>query len=308
MVSKRRNRSTKNRKSRRSRNKLNGGITFKTGKYGFFCNKETYNKLFGNVVKGEDAPSINKLNSELSLKGYRLENNSGVAKLIISNGERALNAANLIGNTIGYTLVSPFLIGIVLIGVGLSFTDKEKALRKKEEIAARTTSSYKHGQLDRILDKGLNAEIGYYKGLKPTPQVSLSFPPTKDVPQNQESETDDPQNSQPTTDVSENSQPTTDDPQNSQPTTDVSVNSQPTTDDLPTLVSVNLDNDTEIKEFIDVFISLTHLQKLKIDCCVVINVNRFSANTYERIVDKNPIPSVELSNIEASAQALSIIN
>jgi hypothetical protein len=255
MTSKRRKLLTKNRKSRRSQNKLKGGITFKTGKYGFFCNKETYNKLFGNVVKGEDAPSINKLNSQLSLKGYRLENNSGVAKLIISNGERALNAANLIGNTIGYTLVSPFLIGIVLLGVGLSFTDKEKALRKKQEIAARTTSSYKHGQLDRILDKGLNAEIGYYKGLKPPP---------KDVPQNQESKTEVP----------------------------------------PTLVSVNLDNDTEIKEFIDVFISLTHLQKLKIDCCVVINVNRFSANTYDRIVDKNLIPSVELSNIEASSQEL----
>lgn len=108
------------------------------------------------------------------------------------------------------------MIGIVLIGVGLSFTDKEKALRKKNEIASRTTSSYKHGQLDRILDKGLNAEIGYYKGLKPEPQ---------DVPQN----------------------------------------TQPTTDVPPTLVSINLDNDTEIKEFIDVFISLTHLQKLKID-------------------------------------------
>lgn len=138
---------------------------------------------------------------------------------------------------------------------------RKKHLEKKQEIAARTTSSYKHGRLDEILDKGLNAEIGYYKGLKPRPQVSPIWPPPKELPQNQESETEVP----------------------------------------PTLVSVNLDNDTEIKEFIDVFISLTHLQKLKIDCCVVINVNPFSANTYDRIVDKNPIPSVELSNIEASA-------
>jgi hypothetical protein len=249
MTSKRKSHLTKNRKSRRSQNKLNGGITFKSGKYGFFCNKETYNSLFGNVVKGQDAPSINKLNSQLSLKGYRLENNSGVAKLIISNGERALNAAKLIGNTIGYTLVSPILIGFVVIGVVLYFTDEEKALRKKEQINARTTSSYKYDQLDRILDKGLNAEIGYYKGLKP---------------QNQELKTD----------------------------------------DLPTLVSVNLNNDTEIKEFIDVFISLTHLQKLKIDCCVIINVNPLSANTYDRIVDKNPNPSVEVSNIEASVKEL----
>ena len=221
----------------------------------FFCNKETYNSLFGNVVKGEDAPSINKLNSQLSLKGYRLENNSGVAKLIISNGERALNAAKLIGNTIGYTIVSPLLLLIVVPGVAWYFSDETIKERKEKEIVARTTSSYKHGQLDRILDKGLNAEIGYYKGLKPEPQ---------DVPQN----------------------------------------TQPTTDVPPTLVSINLDNDTEIKEFIDVFISLTHLQKLKIDCCVVINVKPFDTNIYERIVDKNPIPSVEVSNIEASAQEL----
>jgi len=264
MASKRRNRSTKNRKSRRSQNKLKGGITFKSGKYGFFCNRETYNSLFGIVVKGQDAPSINKLNSQLSLKGYRLENNSGVAKLIISNGERAVDAAKYIGITIGYTLVSPILSLVVVPGVAWYFSDDQIKERKEEEINDRTTSGYKHSKVDEILDKGLNAEIGYYKGLKPKPQVSSIWPPPNDVPQN----------------------------------------SQPTTNVPPTLVSVNLDNDTVIKEFIDVFISLTHLQKLKIDCCVVININPFSANTYERIVDKNPIPSVELSNIEASALEL----
>ena len=240
---------TKKLKSKRSfkkKNILNGGITFKSGKYGFFCNKETYSSLFGNIVNGQDAPSINKLNSQLSLKGYRLENNSGVAKLIISNSERAIDAFKLIGKNIGNIIISPLLIGFVIPLLAWYYSDEKIEERKQEEIKARTTDNYLYSDFDKLLDKGLNAQIGYYK----------------------------------------------------------SQNSQLTNDDL---VSINLENDKEIQEFIDVFISLKHLEKLKIDCCVVINVNSFKTNTYDRIVYKNPNSTVMLSSIKGSDKELTLI-
>jgi len=241
ILSKRKSILTKKQKSKRSfkKNNLNGGITFKSGKYGFFCNKETYNSLFGNVVKGQNAPSINKLNSQLSLKAYRLENNSGVAKLVISNNERAIDAVKLIGVNIGNIIISPFLIGFVIPGLVSYYSDEKIQERKQEKIKSRTTDTYVYNEFDKLLDKGLNAEIGYYK----------------------------------------------------------SQNSQLTNQDL---VSINLENDKEIEEFIDVFISLKHLEKLKIDCCVIINVNPLKTNTYDRIVNKNPNSSVILSSIKGA--------
>jgi hypothetical protein len=83
------------------------------------------------VVKGQDSTNINKLNSQLLLKGYRLENNSGLAKLIISNGERAVK---FIIATICYIFISPILLLFVVLSVAWYFLDKQIKETKEKQI------------------------------------------------------------------------------------------------------------------------------------------------------------------------------
>jgi hypothetical protein len=117
------------------KNKLSGGVTFKSGKYAFFCDDvflSSYNnKLFSNYKPDNDAPSISKINSELSLKGYRLENNTNVAKLLISR-ERSINEMEIdpkfsIGMILGGIAILPVL---VVASTGFMMADAAGLVKK----------------------------------------------------------------------------------------------------------------------------------------------------------------------------------
>jgi hypothetical protein len=57
-------------KSSIKKNKYKGGLTSKSGVYGFFVNKSQWDKLFGAIVKDADAPSISKIEDSLRYQGY----------------------------------------------------------------------------------------------------------------------------------------------------------------------------------------------------------------------------------------------
>ena len=69
-----------NNKLKRSikKNKYIGGLTSMKGKYGFFCNKSQWIKLFGQVVENSKAPSISNIDEQFSKNGYRIENNTNL--------------------------------------------------------------------------------------------------------------------------------------------------------------------------------------------------------------------------------------
>ena len=64
------------------KNKYIGGITSLSGLYGFFVNKAEWIKLFGNVEKDKDAPSIKDIEDKLKGKGYIFKNRTRSFRLI----------------------------------------------------------------------------------------------------------------------------------------------------------------------------------------------------------------------------------
>ena len=137
---------------------MHGGITLKKGKYAFFCNKKFFEKykinseldtlkikerekkdnssinelsendnpliimykLQGKLKNIElpdfsynDAPSISQLNKELSLCGYRLENNTNSAKLILSSSQESHEGDPV--STIGMTFRNASAISTVIV-------------------------------------------------------------------------------------------------------------------------------------------------------------------------------------------------
>ena len=92
---------SKNLKRSLKKNKYIGGITSKSGLHAFFVNKAEWNKLFGEVVKDTDAPSIKNalgikedplsiknIEEKLKGKGYYIENNGMYIDLIGVNGSK----------------------------------------------------------------------------------------------------------------------------------------------------------------------------------------------------------------------------
>ena len=70
------------------KNKLKGGLTFKSGLFCFFVN-ECYAASNGiNFIEDKEAPSINELNNKLHFNGYRIENNSDTLELLVDNKHR----------------------------------------------------------------------------------------------------------------------------------------------------------------------------------------------------------------------------
>jgi hypothetical protein len=65
-----------------------GGITSMSGLYAFFINKAEWIKLFGEVVKDKDAPSIKDIEHKLKAKGYYIENKSKYINLIGVEGSK----------------------------------------------------------------------------------------------------------------------------------------------------------------------------------------------------------------------------
>lgn len=69
-------------KSSIKKNKYKGGLTSKSGVYGFFVNKSEWNNLFGAIVKDADAPSISKIEDSLRYQGYFFKKGSGYIDVI----------------------------------------------------------------------------------------------------------------------------------------------------------------------------------------------------------------------------------
>lgn len=237
----------KNNKSRLiNKNKMRGGITLKKGKYAFFCNKKFFEKYKinskldtlkikereekDNSLKNElsendnsfitinklrekaknailtdysdtNAPSISQLNKELSLCGYRLENNTNTAKLILSSSQEAHEGdpASTVGMIFrnASAISTVIVIAPVLLTAGIGFK-----LNLKDSID-RTENQNK-----------LNAEIIFEQ-------------------------------------------------------------------------NVNLDDDEQIQ---NVFVEINkqdHLKFLKINCCVVIDINPILSNKFIKVVNSN---------------------
>jgi hypothetical protein len=70
------------------KNKYIGGITSMSGLHAFFVNKAEWNKLFGEVVNDEKAPSIKDIEHKLKAKGYYIENKSYYINLIGVEGSK----------------------------------------------------------------------------------------------------------------------------------------------------------------------------------------------------------------------------
>ena len=64
------------------KNKYIGGRTSLSGLHGFFVNKAEWIKLFGNVEKDKDAPSIKDIEDKLKGKGYIFKNRTRSFRLI----------------------------------------------------------------------------------------------------------------------------------------------------------------------------------------------------------------------------------
>lgn len=244
----------KNNKSRFiNKNKMHGGITLKKGKFAFFCNYKFFEKykinqkLDNSVVKEEEkkenssfnelskndnplitlyklqgklqnvnlpdysylnAPSVGQLNKELSLCGYRLENNTNTAKLILSSSQEAHEGdpASAIGMT--FRNVSKYGSAVVITPL-LFLSGLKVKLNSIEQSSIERTENQKE----------LNAEIIFDK-------------------------------------------------------------------------NINLDDDEQIqKVFVDIN-NHEHLKFLKINCCVVIDINPIFSNKFIKIVKSN----IKLSN------------
>lgn len=189
----------KNNKSRFiNKNKMHGGITLKKGKYAFFCNKKFFEKYKINSkspinspinssddysIKREndnlplpesyitlqnklknmklpdfsynDAPSISQLNKELSLCGYRLENNTNAAKLILSSSQESHEGdpASTIGMTFrnASAISTAIVIAPVLFTAGIGFK-----LNLKDGIDRTENQNKLNAEI--ILDQNVNLE------------------------------------------------------------------------------------------------------------------------------------------------------
>jgi hypothetical protein len=245
----------KNNKSRFiNKNKMRGGITLKKGKYGFFCNYKFFEKYQINSklreykIKEEEkeinssnnefskndnlvtlayklqdkannvslsdysytnAPSVSQLNKELSLCGYRLENNTNTAKLILSSSQEAHEGdpASAIGMT--FRNASKYSSAIVIVPfLVLTGANFKLNLKDDESTLKRTENQNK-----------LNAEIIFDQ-------------------------------------------------------------------------NINLDDDEQIQKVFSDINKHEHLKFLKINCCVVIDINPIFSNKFIKIVNSN----IKLSN------------
>jgi hypothetical protein len=192
----------KNNKSRFI-NKMRGGITLKNGKYGFFCNYKFFEKYQINQkldtlkIREEEkknisslnelsendnslttmyklqsklknvslpdysytnAPSVSQLNKELSLCGYRLENNTKTAKLILSSSQEAHEGdpASAIGMTFSNAskYSSAIVIAPLLFLTGANF----KLNLKDDQSTANRTENQKELNAEIIFDQTINLD------------------------------------------------------------------------------------------------------------------------------------------------------
>ena len=107
------------------KNNLHGGLTLKSGLYAYFCNAEHAENNGIKFIKGGKTLSIFYLNNIFSMNGLRLENNTNMLTLIISNATAIKNGLKSVGEVvkpalfIGAVIAGVVILPIAFLGAGL---------------------------------------------------------------------------------------------------------------------------------------------------------------------------------------------